>query len=145
MSLLSGAPPYTDLEIEQIARSISCGSAYWCWYSSREAQRVFRVPIFEKMTPMDRVKLAEQGAIILFGFIGPEHLLVPTELPTFREIKWMDHATAKKVLLRARELEWQSGISEIPSASELMTRIDSYEQARKESIPDLRRIASGVQ
>lgn len=143
MSLISGKPPYNELEVERIAQALSCGRAYWCWYSSREAQHVFRIPIFNR-TPMERVKLAEEGAIALFEMLDGMKRLLPNDLPTFTTFKWLDYWSAKQVFLRARELEWQNGLKDIPDESDLLIHLDTYEQARKESLPDLRRIASQV-
>lgn len=140
MSLISGKPPYVELEVERIAQALACGRAYWCWYSSTEAQYVFRIPLFSR-TPMERVKLAEEGAIVLFELVDGKNRLLPQDLPTFHTLKWLDYTSSKKILLRARELEWQNGMKGIPEESELVVHIDSYEQARSESLTELRRLA----
>jgi len=143
MSLISGKPPYTELEVERIAQALACGRAYWCWYSSKEAQYVFRIPLFSR-TPMERVRLAEEGAIVLFELVDGKNRLLPQDLPTFHTLKWLDFTHSMKVLLRARELEWQNGLKDIPDEADLTVHIESYEQARSESLPELRRLASKV-
>jgi len=90
---------------------------------------------------MERVALAEEGALVLFELVDGKNRLLPQDLPTFHSFKWLDHASAKKCLLRARLLEWQNGLKDIPDEADLVVHIDSYEQARSESLTELRRLS----
>lgn len=132
-------PPYNEIELEYIARSLVSKTAYGCFASSRDAQQSF-IEFFKRMGGPGMLAALKGGMIYLVGFMPKGKKVLHTDIPKFYDAHWLDLQCARRVLLRALDLEVLAGdlgAASSDARKQLEEWLKTYEQGRVESIPQV--------
>lgn len=132
-------PPYNEIELEYMARSLVSKTAYGCFASSRDAQQSF-IEFFKRMGGPGMLSALKDGMIYLVGFLPKGRKVLPNDIPKFYDAHWLDLQCARRVLMRALDLEVVAG--DLGAASSEVRKqteewLKTYEQGRIESIPQV--------
>ncbi len=141
MTLLTGRPPYTDLEVERLSKGLISRKAFGAWLNSDIFNYAFEPALKKEFGGTTKwLGVVEAGAIYAIGFAPGDSIFVVGNNPRIEKIDaLLDAASTQKVLGRYMELLMLDGKEYMPPA-ELEDTVAAFEKARVDALPKLRRL-----